>query len=52
MRNQFQTALPAWQQATRDLDAVVADYNAKCLGPIYTMDVKQAQTNLVCPAVP
>jgi hypothetical protein len=51
-RDRYQTALPAWQQATRDLDAVVADYNAKCLGPIYTMDVKKAQANLVCPAVP
>jgi hypothetical protein len=51
-RDRFETALPAWQQATRNLDAVVADYNAKCLKPMYKPDIAQAQANLVCPAVP
>jgi hypothetical protein len=51
-RDRMQTALPGWQQATRNLDAVVQDYNAKCLKPMYRMDEAQAQANLVCPAVP
>jgi hypothetical protein len=51
-RDRIQTALPAWQQATRNLDAVVQDYNTTCTRPMYKMDVEQAQANLVCPAVP
>jgi hypothetical protein len=51
-RDRLQTALPAWQQATRNLDAVVQDYNAKCLKPMYKMDAERAQANLTCPAVP
>jgi hypothetical protein len=48
----MQTALPAWQQAARNLDVVVDDYNANCLKPMYKMDVEQAQANLSCPVVP
>jgi membrane-bound lytic murein transglycosylase B len=51
-RDRIQTALPAWQQAARNLDAVVQDYNANCLKPMYKMDVERAQANLSCPAVP
>jgi hypothetical protein len=50
-RDRIQTALPAWQQATANLNAVVQDYNTNCLKPMYKMDVEQAQANLVCPAV-
>jgi hypothetical protein len=48
----MQTALPGWQQAVGNLNVVVQDYNANCLKPIYTMDVKKAQANLSCPPVP
>lgn len=51
-RDRIQTALPAWQQAARNLDAVVRNYNATCLKPMFKMDIEQAQANLVCPAVP
>jgi hypothetical protein len=51
-RDRMQTALPAWQQSVRNLNIVVQDYNANCLKPIYTMDVKKAQASLSCPAVP
>ena len=51
-RDRMETALPAWQQAVRNLNFVVQDYNANCLKPIYTMDVKKAQANLSCPVVP
>jgi hypothetical protein len=51
-RDRFQTALPAWQQSVRNLDAVVQNYNATCLKPMFKMDIAQAQANLVCPAVP
>jgi hypothetical protein len=51
-RDRMQTALPAWQQAARNLDAVVQNYNTICTKPMYKMDVEQAQANLVCPAVP
>jgi hypothetical protein len=51
-RDRIQTALPAWQQATRNLDAVVQDYNANCLKPMYKTDVEQAQASLSCPALP
>jgi len=51
-RDRMQTALPAWQQAARNLDAVVRDYNANCLKPMYRTDIEQAQANLMCPPVP
>jgi hypothetical protein len=51
-RDRMQTALPGWQQAVGNLNVVVQDYNANCLKPIYTMDVKKAQANLSCPPVP
>jgi hypothetical protein len=51
-RDRMQTALPAWQQAARNLDVVVQDYNANCLRPMYKMDIAQAQAGLSCPAVP
>jgi membrane-bound lytic murein transglycosylase B len=51
-RDRMQTALPAWQQAARNLDAVVKDYNANCLKPMYRTDIEQAQANLMCPPVP
>ena len=51
-RDRMQTALPGWQQAARNLDAVVQDYNANCLRPMYKTDIDQAQANLVCPALP
>ncbi|HEY8013445.1 MAG TPA: hypothetical protein VIE70_06040 [Dongiaceae bacterium] len=51
-RDRMQTALPGWQQAVGNLNVVVQDYNANCLKPIYTMDVKKAQANLSCPPIP
>ena len=41
-RDRLQTALPAWQQAARNLDAIVKDYNANCLRPMYKTDIEQA----------
>ena len=46
-------ALPAWQQSTRRLNEVVADYNAKCANrPIYKTDDEEARKGLVCPITP
>ncbi len=46
-------ALPAWQAATTRLNAVVSDYNSKCVGrPMFKMDVEAANQNLVCPVTP
>jgi hypothetical protein len=47
------TALPAWQEATRRLNATVADYNANCANrPIYNIDDAEARKNLICPVTP
>ena len=48
-----ETALPAWQAATRRLNAAVGDYNANCANrPIYKIDDAEARKNLVCPIAP
>jgi cell division protein FtsB len=51
-QDRMRNALPAWQAAARQLDAVVQDYNLKCTRPMYKMDLQRAQANLSCPPVP
>jgi hypothetical protein len=51
-RDRMETALPAGSRRSGNLNVVVQDYNANCLKPIYTMDVKKAQASLSCPVVP
>jgi hypothetical protein len=47
------SALPGWQEATRRLNTVVADYNAKCANhPVFKTDDEVARKNLVCPVTP
>jgi hypothetical protein len=51
-QDRMRNALPAWQAAARQLDAIVQDYNLKCTKPMYKLDLERAQANLSCPPVP
>ena len=51
-QDRMRNALPAWQAAAHQLDAIVQDYNLKCTKPMFKMDLERAQANLSCPPVP